>query len=385
LGEAKSMTSGITLNPRTRFVRSALFQPVDRPPYIETHGFWPQVVDRWHDEGLPAYVKHKCHRADFSPGDITIEEYFGMEDYAWPQFMPSANTTPFWPPFEREVLQEDDDYIIFRDTSGVIRKDVKRGRSMPQFLRFPVESRSDWEALKLRLDVTTNDRYEAARKSAAEGINDRQHLEMYCVCGTYGLSRNLFGEEKLAYVYYDDPTLMHEIMKHWLAFYVENARRITALIDCDWVYFWEDMAFKTGPLIGPNLFREFMLPYYRELTQEMRLMGLKVFCLDCDGNPKVLMDDFVDAGINSFMPCEIAADMEPEWISDRYRERCSIMGGIDKRPLAKGKAEIDAEVLRKVPRLLDRGGYIPGVDHATPSDVSFENYCYFVDLVRGLS
>jgi len=40
--------------------------------------------------------------------------------------------------------------------------------------------------------------------------------------------------------------------------------------------------------------------------------------------------------------------------------------------------------MRKVPRLLARGGYVPGIDHATPSDIPFENFCYLVELLRKL-
>jgi uroporphyrinogen decarboxylase len=98
----------------------------------------------------------------------------------------------------------------------------------------------------------------------------------------------------------------------------------------------------------------------------------------------VLLDDFIDAGINHFEPCEIAADMEPQWIRERYGTRCAIQGGIDKRALAQGREAIDNEVMRKVPSLLKQGGYCPGVDHAVPSDVSFDAFCYFVELVRRL-
>jgi len=61
-----------------------------------------------------------------------------------------------------------------------------------------------------------------------------------------------------------------------------------------------------------------------------------------------------------------------------------MQGGIDKRELTGGKQEIEAEVMRKVPQLLSRGGYIPGVDHGTPSDVPFANFCYLVELLRKL-
>ncbi len=373
------------LNPRTRFIHHALFEPVDRPPQIETHGFWPQTVQRWHNEGLPKHVRHRCQLAEFEPGDITIEEYFQQEVYSWPPFIGSAAQTPFWPLFDRTILEEDEQYIVFRDPNGVVYRNVKQGRSMPQFLKFPVENRTDWEKLKDRLNPNIEERYKAAQKAAQKGYNRRTELIPFVVCGAYGMPRNLFGEENLSYLYYDDPELLREILDTWLRFYIEYTRRFTAIIDFDFVYFWEDMAYKTGPLAGPALACEFIFPYYRELIAEMKNMDLKVFSLDTDGNAKILMDGFIEAGINNFLPCEIAADMEPEWLSDRYGKRCSIQGGIDKRALMKGKKEIEMEVMRKVPRLLGRGGYVPGVDHAVPNDIPFENFCYLVELLRNLA
>ena len=372
------------LTARTRFVRHALFEPIDRPPHFETLGFWPTALERWYSEGLPRHVRHLRDVDDFAPGEITVEQYLDFESYYWPSFLGGATATPFWPPFEREVLDEDDEIVIFRDPSGVVRKDLKKSRTMPTFLEFPVKCRADWEKLKPRLDPTMSDRYLGAHEAAANGFNEREYLVPYVICGAYGMPRNLFGEENLAYIYYDDPKLLHDIMDTWLAFYCEHARRLCEIVDFDYVFLWEDLAYRNGPLVSPDLAREFMFPYLRPLIQALRDLGFKVIALDTDGNAKVLMDDFIEAGVNHFEPCEIAADMEPQWVRQRYGRRCAIQGGIDKRALAAGKSEIDAEVMRKVPELLEQGGYCPGVDHAVPSDVSFENFCYFLDLVRRL-
>jgi len=42
------------------------------------------------------------------------------------------------------------------------------------------------------------------------------------------------------------------------------------------------------------------------------------------------------------------------------------------------------QVMSKVPALLASGGYIPFVDHAVPPDVSFENFCYYMELIKNL-
>ena len=34
--------------------------------------------------------------------------------------------------------------------------------------------------------------------------------------------------------------------------------------------------------------------------------------------------------------------------------------------------------------LVEHGGYIPCVDHRVPPDVSFENYCYYVEKKKDI-
>ena len=372
------------LTPRTRFVRWALFEPIDRRPFLETQGFWPQAVERWHGEGLPAHVRHHRDRAQFEPGDITIEQCFEMEGPR-PRSSDAFHSNPYWPPFEEEVIEEDEQTRVIQDATGIIQRDVKFGRSLPQFLRFPVASRADWEAVKARLDPTCDERYAYARRTADDGINQRDDLIPYDLWGGYFFCRNLLGTETLSVMYYDEPDLIHDMMRQWVTFHVEHARRLTSIVDLDYVQFGEDVAYKNGPLISPTITRRFMTPYYRELIQELASLGFKVFILDSDGNVKAIMDQYIGAGINSFLPCEIAADMDPQWISDRFGGQCSMQGGMDKRALTGRKADIKAEVMRRTTGLLPTDGYLPGVDHATPSDVPFENYCYLVELLRNLT
>jgi uroporphyrinogen decarboxylase len=59
-----------------------------------------------------------------------------------------------------------------------------------------------------------------------------------------------------------------------------------------------------------------------------------------------------------------------------------MMGGIDKRELAKDRQAIYREIMCKVPYLIERGGYIPHVDHAIPPDVSLANFTYYRELLR---
>ena len=75
--------------------------------------------------------------------------------------------------------------------------------------------------------------------------------------------------------------------------------------------------------------------------------------------------------------------MDPLELRNRYGKDVQMMGGIDKREIAKGKEAIKKEV-KKIPKLINEGGYIPRIDHSISSDISFQNYKYYIKLLKEL-
>ena len=55
------------------------------------------------------------------------------------------------------------------------------------------------------------------------------------------------------------------------------------------------------------------------------------------------------------------------------------MGGVDKIALIKGREETKKYLESLVP-YVERGGFIPFVDHRCPPDVKEEDYLYYLDL-----
>jgi uroporphyrinogen-III decarboxylase len=83
-------------------------------------------------------------------------------------------------------------------------------------------------------------------------------------------------------------------------------------------------------------------------------------------------------------PFEVNAGMDVLKVRKEWPREFTIWGGIDKLELAKGKDAIYTEVMRVVPEMLKQGGYIPSLDHSVPPDVSFDDWNYYVGLVREL-
>ncbi len=63
-------------------------------------------------------------------------------------------------------------------------------------------------------------------------------------------------------------------------------------------------------------------------------------------------------------------------VRQEYGQGILLIGGVNKLSLIRGKEAIDRE-LENLHPLVERGGFIPCVDHRVPPDVSFENSLYY--------
>jgi len=350
------------MTERERFHACMDYQFVDVTPHW-TWGAWPETIERWKSEGYDPAI------TDIAQGASPVQ-WIG----SW--FFPH-------PPFEHTVLQEDDEHILYVNHEGILMREMKNQplSSMPQFVRFPVETREDFRAfwnsrmkpdLEARLGPDWRQQIQARAGTPVPFIviSDRWG-------GFFGPLRNLVGVERLCTLFYDDPAFVEEMMDADADFIIAMMSRILDVASVDAFAFWEDMAYKTGPLLTPRLARKYMLPRYRRVTEFLRSRGVRWIGLDSDGNIEALIPIWLDAGLNFLYPFEVQAGMDVVSVRRRYGRELRLIGGIDKRAVADGVQAIEAE-LERVRPLIEEGGYIPMLDHSCPPDISWKNYTYYM-------
>jgi uroporphyrinogen decarboxylase len=346
-----------------RFHACMEYQPVDRAPFWASGG-WPETVERWKKEG---YDPDR-----FEPASVADRKaWFG----GW--FHPN-------PPFERKVVQEDADHVVYINHEGILMKEMRNNprSSMPQFLKFPVETREEFRTFwkeRMRPDLPARIGPDWKAK-----LKDRRARPVPFIIisdrwgGFFGPLRNLVGVEGLCMLFYDDPAFVEEMMDANADFIIAMMSQILDVIDIDAFGFWEDMAYNHAPLISPEMVRKYMLPRYKRVTEFLVGRGIKYIGLDSDGQIDSLIPIWMDAGLNFLYPFEVQCGMDVVEVRRKYGRGLRIWGGVDKRALARGPAAIDADLARLKP-LIDEGGYIPHTDHSCPPDISFENYCYYLE------
>lgn len=356
------------MNQRERWLAAMHFHSVDHVP-DEEFGYWDETFPIWHAQGLPEYVNSN-ERADV---------FFGFELREWAPC--SVNMKPG---FEYRVLEEDDRHQVVQDWDGatkMINKD--KSSSIPKFLKFPIETRADWDGFKNRLDAATPGRvpessnWQAWKEhSTASGVAAGVHAG-----SLFGWIRDWMGFENVSYAIMDDPGLIQEMMDRITDLILAVIEPLAQDFKFDFAAMWEDMCFNHGPILQPRYFDEWMVPRLKRITDMLRKNGCDVIYVDCDGNINELVQLWLDAGVNCMFPLEMRGGTDAVKLREKYGNQILLLGGVDKTRLIAGKDEIKKEIARIKP-LVDDGGYIPHVDHRCPPDVTYENYLYYLKAKR---
>ena len=353
------------ISPRERFLRTFDFQPVEGG-FTFFLGAWQQTLDLWKTQGWDGQPIEKVFDIDVL---LQVGVYYGPA-----------------PAFSYEVLEEDELTRTYINHEGIVMREFKEHAetSMPQFLKFPVETGADFEHLAaerlgLRREVRFTDEWKT--KTRAWGSSDWPRM-----CwpdrwgGFFGPLRNLMGVEKLCLAFYDHPALVERMMAQRVEAIIQITEEVMRHTEFEVFWFWEDMAYNHGPLVGPGMYRRFALKYYRQVCDWLRDHGVNHIGLDSDGDIRALIPIWLDAGINALWPFEVQAGMDVVEMRRIYGRDLVMIGGLDKRTLVEGGDAMRREVDRVVP-LVEEGGYVPCLDHTVPPDVSWPSFAEFMSYL----
>ena len=356
------------MDSRARFHAVMDYGDFDRTLFVRPWLGFPETEAVWKQQGM-------------NPDDLDAYPVDAMH-WITTWFLPH-------PPFERRVIEEDERHVLYVNHEGILMRELKDNpmSSMPQFVRFPVQTREDFRAFareRLQPDVAARLGEDWAPRLRA--LRQPGHV-LWVVAnrwgGFFGPLRNLLGVEELCMLFYTDPAFLEEMMDTFADFLIALADPILDVIEIDVFGFWEDMAYNHGPLIDPQLVRQYMLPRYKRVTEHLRSRGVRWFSLDSDGRIDTLVPIWLEGGINLIYPFEVAAGMDVAAMRKTYGPGLRMYMGLDKRVLVDGPTAIDAEIERVRP-LMEEGGYIPNLDHSVPPDVPYRHFQYYMDRMASV-
>jgi uroporphyrinogen decarboxylase len=186
-----------------------------------------------------------------------------------------------------------------------------------------------------------------------------------------------FGMQNCFIKMHTDPELVEAVADHVVDFYLAANEKLyrEAAGKIDALFFGNDFGTQRDLFISPEHFNRFVLPYFVKLTNQAHEHGLKVVLHSCGSIYRVI-PQLIEAGVDVLHPLQAkAANMNAEYIAERYLGKIAFMGGVDTQEILPCGTPDD--VRKEVRRLKKIFGpnYIVSLSHETLlPNVPLENF-----------
>ena len=198
---------------------------------------------------------------------------------------------------------------------------------------------------------------------------------------------DLLGMENLLIKMHLEPEVVDAVFMHLVDYYAGSSQRIfdAASDEIDIFFIGNDLGSQTGPLVGEDLFRRFVLPHIKRLVDLGHSYGLKVM-MHCCGGFAQLIPSLIEIGLDGLHAVQPSCcGMDLQTLKSQFGDKIVFNGGIDSHHIL---IEGDPDYVRQKTRevlsiMMPGGGYIAGASHDTIlGETTVENVLAMFDTVK---
>jgi len=156
--------------------------------------------------------------------------------------------------------------------------------------------------------------------------------------------------------------------------------------DSDAILLAHDFGHKTGPFIGPEMFRRYFLEANKARVRRLhRDFGKKVVLHSC-GNVNSYLDFFVEMGIDVYQSIQQTAGMDLCALKKSHGSRFALWGGVSLENLVAGTPDdVRRDVRRAMACAKENGRFILGTSHSIAVGSRYENVMAMIDEYHKLA
>jgi uroporphyrinogen decarboxylase len=176
------------------------------------------------------------------------------------------------------------------------------------------------------------------------------------------------GLDGFAYALADDPDLVHKVLRRYVDWQLVVTQHLIGM-GFDFIWCFDDVAFKSGPFCSLAAFRKFLLPAMRRSAEAITLPWI----YHSDGNLMLVLDDLLTLGMRGLHPIE-PGPMSLAEVKARYGKRVCIVGNVSVDALGRGTPEEVRETVRQCMAAgKPGGGYMISSSNSIPPYAVPEN------------
>jgi len=279
--------------------------------------------------------------------------------------------------FEDYRVREEIDASTFVDEWGVTWRMESHG--IPYPVGHPIQSESDLDGYAAP-DPDADYRLESLRMAVERFKGERAIV--FLSHDAFEFSHYLRGMPNLLMDYALNPSFVQRVARLVMDYKARVLAR-AAEIGADILCTGDDYAHRQAPIMSPEHFRQFVLPYLQQAVDVARIRELP-FLKHTDGNIWPIIDDIVGTGLDCLDPLEPVADMDMRRVKEAYGDRIALAGNVDcGRLLPNGTP---GQVVEAVKETIAKGGVGGGLILASSNSihpaVNPENYRAMVEAGR---
>lgn len=279
--------------------------------------------------------------------------------------------------FEDFRVVERYDENIYRDEWGIIWQ--IGGAGIPYRIEGPIKSEADLDSYRPP-DPDADYRLNALAEAVKRFKGHRAIV--FLSHDAFEFSAYLRGMDNLLMDYVLRPELAHRVARVIID-YKKRVMERAVDVGADILLTGDDYAHRQAPIMSPEHFREFVLPYLQEVVDVAHSCDV-AFIKHTDGNIWPILDMMVEVGIDCIDALEPIAGMDIGEVKRRYGDRISLAGNVDCGELL--SRSTSEEVVEAVKETLAKGavggGHILASSNSIHPAVKPENYRAMVRAAR---
>jgi uroporphyrinogen decarboxylase len=167
-------------------------------------------------------------------------------------------------------------------------------------------------------------------QALCEGARRLREKTDRAIIGLFGgnlfeIGQFLYRNDKFMMLLAGEPQRAHRFLDKLVEIHLTNLEQFLGAVgeDIDIILFGDDLGMQTGPMISPQMYREFFKPRQKLLwSRAKELADVKVM-LHCCGGVRELIGDLIEAGLDAINPVQIscsgmdATQLKAEFGKDR--------------------------------------------------------------------
>ena len=337
----------------------------------------------------------------FGVDTIELGRGFALEDSDWRDWILPDGTKcqiPSWIKPERRGSQ----WVIHSQSGRVIAVIPEGGLYFEQAY-YPFFEKDDLDAIPEALEESMWDtvasppgplikgsdgnRMLAAGAKKLRGCTDR------AIIGLFGGSlfergQFLYRNDRFFMLLAEKPDRAHAFLDRVTKIHLAELEDFLGAVgdSIDVILFGDDLGMQTGPLISPEMYRQFFKPRHEMMWKRAKELAKVKVMLHCCGAIRELIPDLIEAGLDAINPVQISArGMDVQGLKADFGEEIVLWGGgCDTQDILTNGTpdEVTKHVKEQVRILSPGGGFVFQQVHNILANVPPENIVAMFDAVN---